>query len=239
MIEMKYPIGRFNGVPFAGIRGEDGHNGVDGTDGVSPTIHIGTVSSGPTPSVTNSGTEQNAVFDFVLPSSVPSDPSGILYVNFTIDESIEPVVDEATGAVQYNAFADKTINEISDAMKENKYPIAVVPYIYDGIIIPPIRQYCRMVNCYQSENDVGEISYIGFTFFVIDLLAEGISADDKERIHCITISMESVQPSSTQANIVLSMAGPRAFAKMSDIENAIASIAVYDGVVRYPEENQS
>lgn len=51
------------------IKGEKGDAGTDGTigaDGKSATIRIGTVTSGTTPSVTNSGTATDAVFDFVL-----------------------------------------------------------------------------------------------------------------------------------------------------------------------------
>lgn len=40
---------------------------MDGDDGTSATISVGTVTSGATASVTNSGTSSAAVFDFVLP----------------------------------------------------------------------------------------------------------------------------------------------------------------------------
>ena len=46
-----------------GIQGEKGDQGVPGT---SATIQIGSVISGDTVSVTNSGNENNAIFDFVL-----------------------------------------------------------------------------------------------------------------------------------------------------------------------------
>lgn len=44
-------------------------------DGVSPTVEIGTVSSGTEAQVTNSGTPQKAVFNFVLPRG-PQGPTG-------------------------------------------------------------------------------------------------------------------------------------------------------------------
>lgn len=43
-----------------------GPKGIDGTNGISPTIAVGTVTSGPTAAVTNSGTANAAVFNFVL-----------------------------------------------------------------------------------------------------------------------------------------------------------------------------
>lgn len=49
-----------------GIQGDQGEQGVQGIPGEAATIQIGTVTSGDTPSVINSGTSQAAVFDFVL-----------------------------------------------------------------------------------------------------------------------------------------------------------------------------
>ena len=48
-----------------GIPGEPGANGLDGK---SATITIGSVTEGDTPAVTNSGTENDAVLDFVIPA---------------------------------------------------------------------------------------------------------------------------------------------------------------------------
>ena len=49
-----------------GPQGEKGNQGEQGIPGEAATIQIGTVTSGDTPSVINSGTSQAAVFDFVL-----------------------------------------------------------------------------------------------------------------------------------------------------------------------------
>lgn len=49
-----------------GEKGDQGEQGVQGIPGEAATIQIGTVTSGDTPSVINSGTSQAAVFDFVL-----------------------------------------------------------------------------------------------------------------------------------------------------------------------------
>ena len=46
-----------------------GDAGADGNDGQAATIKVGTVKTGDKPSVTNSGTEQNAILDFVFPAT--------------------------------------------------------------------------------------------------------------------------------------------------------------------------
>lgn len=50
-----------------GATGETGPKGDTGPAGTAATIAVGTVTSGTTPSITNSGTSSAAVFDFVLP----------------------------------------------------------------------------------------------------------------------------------------------------------------------------
>lgn len=50
-----------------GNAGANGTDGSDGTPGAAATITIGSVSSGQTASVTNSGNANAAIFDFVLP----------------------------------------------------------------------------------------------------------------------------------------------------------------------------
>jgi len=57
------------GSGYVSLKGKDGTNGVNGIDGINgknAVISIGTVTSGTTPTVTNSGTPQNAVLNFVL-----------------------------------------------------------------------------------------------------------------------------------------------------------------------------
>lgn len=57
------PVGPKGDIGPQGIQGEKGDQGVPGT---AATIQIGSVISGDTVSVTNSGNENNAIFDFVL-----------------------------------------------------------------------------------------------------------------------------------------------------------------------------
>lgn len=53
---------------FKGERGDKGDTGDKGSDGKSATVTIGTVTTGETASVTNTGTESAAVLNFVLPA---------------------------------------------------------------------------------------------------------------------------------------------------------------------------
>lgn len=55
-----------DGLP--GKKGEKGDTGDKGSDGKSATVTIGTVTTGETASVTNTGTESAAVLNFVLPA---------------------------------------------------------------------------------------------------------------------------------------------------------------------------
>lgn len=56
----------FDFVLVPGEKGNTGDAGNNGIDGKAATIKIGTVTSGSIPMVTNSGTENNAILDFVL-----------------------------------------------------------------------------------------------------------------------------------------------------------------------------
>lgn len=54
------------GLP--GQKGDKGDTGPKGSDGKSATVTIGTVTTGETASITNTGTETEAVLNFVLPA---------------------------------------------------------------------------------------------------------------------------------------------------------------------------
>ena len=56
-----------------GIQGTPGADGADGKDGVTPTVTVGSVTSGGTASVSNSGEGANVVLDFVLPKGDKGD----------------------------------------------------------------------------------------------------------------------------------------------------------------------
>ena len=57
--------------------GGSGGTGGTGTPGLAATIKVGTVASGDTASVTNVGTSNAAVFNFVLPKGADADTSAI------------------------------------------------------------------------------------------------------------------------------------------------------------------
>lgn len=57
----------FNFTIPRGDRGEQGEQGIQGEQGEAATIQVGTVTKGDNASVTNVGTENAAIFDFVLP----------------------------------------------------------------------------------------------------------------------------------------------------------------------------
>ena len=56
-----------------GDKGDTGNTGATGADGEAATIRIGNVTSGISPSIVNSGTAQDAVFDFILPKGDKGD----------------------------------------------------------------------------------------------------------------------------------------------------------------------
>ena len=66
-IDFEIPRGEPGEDGKDGLQGIQGEKGEPGEDGRSATITIGTVIEGETASVTNSGTETDAIFDFVIP----------------------------------------------------------------------------------------------------------------------------------------------------------------------------
>ena len=64
--------------------GGSGGTGGTGTPGLAATIKVGTVVSGNTASVTNVGTSNDAVFNFVLPKGADADTSVIQSLQSTV-----------------------------------------------------------------------------------------------------------------------------------------------------------
>lgn len=62
---------------LAKFKGERGEKGEDGAAGKSATVTIGTVTTGETASVTNTGTATEAVLNFVLPAGGGGQPNGL------------------------------------------------------------------------------------------------------------------------------------------------------------------
>ena len=71
-----YINGVDTGKPSRGVKGDAGEDGVDGQDGAAATITVGTVTTGAEGSqaqVTNSGTANAAILDFVIPKGATGD----------------------------------------------------------------------------------------------------------------------------------------------------------------------
>ena len=62
------PVGPQGPQGIPGEKGQDGVIGKDGTPGVSATVKVGKVTTGDAIAVVNSGTDNNAVLNFVLPA---------------------------------------------------------------------------------------------------------------------------------------------------------------------------
>lgn len=67
-----------------------GETGPAGADGKAATIKVGSVTEGETASVTNSGTENAAVFDFVIPKASGGGGGGTLMIKATFSEEPLP-----------------------------------------------------------------------------------------------------------------------------------------------------
>ena len=106
-----------------GIQGPKGETGPAGADGKAATIKVGTVTEGETASVTNSGTENAAIFDFVLPKASGGDGAGLLLISAT--PSTEPLPPELPSGY-YRLDSDTDYATIDTAVKKGIFPIMVI-----------------------------------------------------------------------------------------------------------------
>lgn len=119
-----------------GDTGAKGEKGDTGADGKAATIRVGSVTTGDTAKVTNSGTETDAVFDFVIPQGgsgggTPSDYETVksnskkIWIDETLSYSIASNKEDIFDAVE-NSKADKMQitdgSEYWDADEKAKYP---------------------------------------------------------------------------------------------------------------------
>lgn len=91
-----------------GGSGGTGGTGGTGTPGRAATIAVGTVVSGNTASVTNVGTSNDAVFNFVLPKGADADTSVIQSLQSTVQdvqEALESVDTYSEYEERYVAFS--------------------------------------------------------------------------------------------------------------------------------------
>ena len=103
----------------------------EGKEGKAATVKVGSVTEGETASVTNSGTENAAVFDFVLPKA--SNGAGKLFISVT--PSTEPLPPELPP--EYSRLdSDTDYAAIDTAVKKGIFPIMVLKSERGDVYIP-------------------------------------------------------------------------------------------------------
>ena len=85
--------------------GGSGGTGGTGTPGLAATIKVGTVASGATASVTNVGTSNAAVFNFVLPKGADADTSVIQ----SLQSNVKDVQDALKKVDTYSEYEERYI----------------------------------------------------------------------------------------------------------------------------------
>lgn len=105
-----------DGAP--GKDGKDGKDGQPGKDGKAATVRIGTVEDGDEASVTNSGTDTDAVLNFVLPvihagGQVTTDQITVDAIANVIEKHVSFDVDPTTGNLEMNTTAIEPTNLVN------------------------------------------------------------------------------------------------------------------------------
>ena len=85
--------------------GGSGGTGGTGTPGTAATIKVGTVVSGATASVTNVGTPNDAVFNFVLPKGADADTSVIQ----SLQSTVQGVQNELKSVDKYSEYEERYV----------------------------------------------------------------------------------------------------------------------------------
>ena len=85
--------------------GGSGGTGGTGTPGLAATIKVGTVVSGDTPSVTNVGTSNAAVFNFVLPKGADADTSVIQ----SLQSNVQDVQNALNSVDTYSEYEERYV----------------------------------------------------------------------------------------------------------------------------------
>lgn len=88
-----------------GGSGGTGGTGGTGTPGRAATINVGTVVSGDTASVTNVGTPNDAVFNFVLPKGADADTSVIN----SLQSTVQDVQKELKSVDKYSEYEERYV----------------------------------------------------------------------------------------------------------------------------------
>lgn len=117
-----------------GPKGDQGLTGDTGAQGLAATIEVGTVSTtayGTAAQVTNSGSESEAIFDFVIPEGAPgatvTDMSNLTLNTLTASTSTFPVVTVGdTGRVAFGKV-NKYLSDLKSAVQQPPTAITVTP----------------------------------------------------------------------------------------------------------------
>ena len=104
--ELKYSTGGSGGT---------GGTGGTGTPGRAATIAVGTVVSGDTASVTNVGTSDAAVFNFVLPKGADADTSVIQ----SLQSNVQDVQNALKSVDKYSEYEERYVSFGGSAMPAN------------------------------------------------------------------------------------------------------------------------
>ena len=95
--------------------GGSGGTGGTGTPGSAATIKVGTVVSGNTASVTNVGTPNAAVFNFVLPKGADADTSVIQ----SLQSDVQNVQNTLKSIDKYSEYEERYVAFIASDMPQN------------------------------------------------------------------------------------------------------------------------
>ena len=95
--------------------GGSGGTGGTGTPGLAATIKVGTVVSGDTASVTNVGTSNAAVFNFVLPKGADADTSVIQ----SLQSTVQDVQNALKSVDKYSEYEERYVSFSGSAMPPN------------------------------------------------------------------------------------------------------------------------
>lgn len=116
-----------------GGSGGTGGTGGTGTPGCAATIKVGTVVSGDTASVTNVGTSNDAVFDFVLPKGADADTSVIQ----SLQSNVQDVQNALKSVDKYSEYEERYVAfSVSDLPPNNalrpinfQHTFSTIPFI--------------------------------------------------------------------------------------------------------------
>ena len=98
-------IAEFSWAELEYSTGGSGGTGGTGTPGLAATIKVGTVVSGATASVTNVGTSNAAVFNFVLPKGADADTSVIQ----SLQSNVQDVQNALKSVDKYSEYEERYV----------------------------------------------------------------------------------------------------------------------------------